>query len=353
MTVEKNRAAIRADVSHRWEIFGNAVDIVNEKFEDGREYAVAALRTAEETIQRLSDIAMTLNDIDVDIPIDDIIPPDVGTFTGTIPIAPSISVNLPDDLTLVSDVENAIHDKLLHDLQSGGPAIPADIEEAIFNRENERALLIHHDNIDRIGAEWSKRGFVLPDGMLAALISQADIEYANKRLDVSRDVAIKSFELGDQNTRFAIEKGISWYQTKIQTYQAKVQAEISRVNAIVQVFLGQAELYKAGAQVYGITADVLIKRFDAQIRGTLMRAELIIKDAEIDMKNYEVMGSLRIEAMKAIGAINAQIVAGALSSVSASANLSAGNAASFSYAAPAIIQKWALEDTDPVYTAGY
>ncbi|MBE3137646.1 MAG: hypothetical protein IMZ43_09705 [Thermoplasmata archaeon] len=353
MTIEKSRAAIRADVSHRWEIFGNAVDIVNEKFEDGRDYAVTALGAAAETIGRLEEIAMTLNNIDVNIPIDDITPPDVGTFTGTLPVAPSISVNLPDDLTLVSDVENAIREKILHDLVYGGPAIPADVEEAIFSRENERALLIHHDNIDRISAEWSKRGFILPDGMLAALISQADIEYANKRLDVSRDISIKSFELGDQNTRFAIDKGISWYQTKIQTYQAKVQAEISRVNAIVQVFLGEAELYKAGAQVYGITADVLIKRFDVQVRAALMRAELIIKDAEIDMKNYEVMASLRIEAQKAIGAINAQIVAGALSSVSASASLSAGNAANFSYASPPYTSRAVIEDTDPSIAPGY
>jgi len=353
MTIEKGRAAIRADVSHRWEIFGNAVDIVNEKFEDGREYAVAALRTAEETIQRLSDIAMVLNDIDVDIPIDDITPPDVGTYTGTLPVAPSVSVNLPDDLTLVSDVENAVREKILHDLVYGGPAISAAVEEAIFNRENERALLIHRDNLDRLSAEWSKRGFILPDGMLAALISQADIEYANKRLDVSRDVAIKSFELGDLNTKFAIDKGIAWYQTKIQTYTAKVQAEIARVNAIVQVFLGEAELYKAGAQVYSSTADVLIKRFDVQVRAALMRAELIIKDAEIDMKNYEVMGSLRIEAMKAIGAINAQIVAGALSSVSASAQLSAGNSASFGYTSPPYTSRAVIEDTDPYIAPGY
>ena len=331
--------AVKADSEYRWSIFGDAANIVNTKFEDGRAYAVDALRTAETTIANLSDIVDKLKRIDVDLSIDDITPPDIDTFTGRPPTVPSISVNLPDDLTLIDDVERAIHDKILYDLQHGGPAIPADIEDAIFNRENERALLVHRENIDRISAEWSKRGFILPDGILAALISQADIEYANKRLDVSRDVAIKSFELGDQNTRFILEKGLAWYQTKIQVYQVKAQAEISRINAIVQVFLGEAEVYKAGAQVYESTADVLIKRFDAQIRGALMRAELIIKDAEIDMKNYEVIATLRIEAMKAIGAINAQIVAGALSSVSASAQISASNASSYNYGAPASLDE--------------
>jgi len=43
------------------------------------------------------------------------------------------------------------------------------------------------------------------------------------------------------------------------------------------------------------------------------------------------MKGLRLEAMKAIGSINAQIVAGALSSVSASAQISASNSAQYGY----------------------
>jgi hypothetical protein len=318
-------------IEKRWALFKNLPIILDEKFEDGRGYAKDALRTATETIDKLAALAGALENINVNIPIDDITAPNVDDFTGTAPTAPIVELHMPDDLTEIDEVENAIHDKILHDLQEGGPSIPEAVEEAIFKRESERAELLLNDELDQIRTEWSKTGFTLPNGILMANLSQAIINHNNKRKDVSRDIAIKSFELSDQNTRFIVEKGLQWYATRIETYKAKVQAEIARVDAIVRTFLGQVEVYKGEAQVYTAIVDVKIKKFDAQVRAVMMRAELIIKDAEIDMKNYEILNNLKIEAMKAIGGINAQIVAGALSSVSAAVHLQASDAANYNY----------------------
>lgn len=318
-------------IEYRWSLFKDVPEIIDTKFEDGRGYAQDALRTATETIEKLSDLASELNEIDVNIPNFDLTPPSTDDFIGTPPVAPTIELNMPEDLTEADAMNTAIGEKLLHDIVNGGPAIPADVEEAIFDRENERALLIHQDNLDRISSEWSKRGFTLPDGMLAALITQANIDHANKRKDVSRDIAIKSFELGDQNTRFAIEKGIQFYITRVEVYKTKIQAEISRIDAIVKKYMAEVEVYKGSAEVYTSLLDSKTKVFDAQVKSAVARADLIIKDAEIDIKNFEMMNGLKIEAMKAIGSINAQIVAGALSSVSAGVHMSASNAASYSY----------------------
>ncbi|RPI53398.1 MAG: hypothetical protein EHM49_04390 [Deltaproteobacteria bacterium] len=335
-SAEQDLLYVGDQIKHRWDLFQKSQDIVDEKFEDGREYAQAAYQTAQETIQRLSDLASQLNNIDVDLTIEDLTPPSIDDFMGTPPGSPpDIELNMPADLTEADDVNTAIRNKLLHDITEGSPAIPEDIETAIFGRENERALLVHQDTLDKISAEWSKRGFTLPDGLLAALLTQAQIDFANKRLDVSRDVAIKSFELSDANTKFAIEKGIAWYAMRIETYKAKVQAEISRIDAIVKLYLGEAQVYQATAQVYTALTDAKVKKFEVQVKMALTRAELLIKDAELDMKNYEIMNSLKIEAMKAISGVAAQLVAGALSSVSASAHISATNSASYSYSPPA------------------
>ncbi|RPI56015.1 MAG: hypothetical protein EHM49_01185 [Deltaproteobacteria bacterium] len=329
---EQDLLYVGDQIKHRWDLFQKSQDIVDEKFEDGREYAASAYRTAQETIQRLSDLASQLNNIDVDLTIEDLTPPNIDDFLGTPPgEAPSIELNMPPDLTEADDVNTAIKEKLLHDITEGSPATPQDIQDAIFQRENERALLVHQDTLDKISAEWSKRGFTLPDGLLAALLTQAEIDFANKRLDVSRDIAIKTFELSDANTKFAIEKGIAWYAMRIETYKARVQAEIARIEAIVKLYLGEAQVYQATAQVYTALTDAKVKKFDAQVKMALTRAELLIKDAELDMKNYEIMNGLKIEAMKAISGVSAQLVAGALSSVSASAHISATNSASYSY----------------------
>lgn len=318
-------------IDKRWSLFKEVPTIIDEKFEDGRGYALDALRVANETIDKLVDVANELNNIDVNISIEDITVPDIQDFVGETPDKPTIQLNLPPELTDTDDIQDALHDKLLADLQTPSPAISDDVEDAIFKKDTERALLAHQDNLDRISAEWSKRGFTLPDGMLWAALSQAEIEYANKRLDVSRDIAIKNFELTDTNMKFVVEKSLQWYATRIETYKTKVQAEIARVEAVVKAFLGEVEAFKAETMVYNSIIDVKIKKFDAQVRAALARAELLIKDAEIDMKNFEVTNNLKIEAMKAIGSINAQIVAGALSSVSAAVHMSASNASQYSY----------------------
>jgi hypothetical protein len=319
------------DIAQRWSIFSHANDIVQEKFEDGREYALDALRTAQETIERLSNLAGSLDNIDTSVTLDEITPPDISDFVAVVPDTPVIEVNMPTDLTEADAVSNAIQEKLLDDIIEGGPAIDEATETAIFERESERARILHNDEIDKISSEWASRNFAMPDGTLAALLNQSEIDYSNKRMDVSRDIAIKSFELGDANTKFAVQQGIAWYGLKIETYKAKVQAEISRIQAVVQAFIGEVEVYKGSAQVYTALADTKIKKFDAQVKFVMVRAELLMKDAEIDMKHYEMLNGMKIEAMKAIGGINAQIVAGSLSSVSASARIDASNSADYRY----------------------
>jgi hypothetical protein len=334
-SAEQDLLYVGDQIKHRWDIFQKSQDIVDEKFEDGRGYAENAYNTAQTMLLRLYDLAAALEGIDVEVAIGDLTPPDLDDFVGEPPgPAPDITLNLPNDLAESDEVNEAIRAKLLHDITEGSPAIPEDIEDAIVNRENERAILLLEDELDRISADWSKRRFTLPDGILAALITQAEIDHANKRKDVNRDFAIKSFELSDANTKFAIEKGIAWYAMRIQTYTAKVQAEISRIDAIVKAYVGEAQVYQATAGVYATLTDAKVKKFDAEVKMALTRAELVIKDAELDMKNYEILNNLKIESIKAIAGVSAQVVAGALSSVSASAHIQASNSANYSYSPP-------------------
>lgn len=318
-------------IEKRWSLFKNAQDIVDEKFEDGRDYAIDALRTATETITELKEVASQLNEIDIDVTLPYITPPDIGTFTATPPVAPSVDINFPDAPSDTDEVQSAIHDKLLSDIQNGSPAIPQAIEDAVFERESERALLVQQDTLDKISSEWAKRGFTLPNGILAAQITQSQIDYGNKRLDISRDISIKSFELSDTNTKFAIQQGLAFLANRIAVYKVEVDAEIARIDAIIKKYLGETEVYKGTAQVFTALADIDIKIFEAELRAEIAQAELVMKNADIDIKNFEVVNGLKSEAMKAIGGINAQIVAGALSSVSASASIQASNSGSYSY----------------------
>ncbi len=477
---------ILADVGERWSVFRQAPTIIDEKFEDGRTYAADALTAANATIEDLRLVATTLNTIDTSTSITEIaapiIPdlttslpsspdatfaapsaptvgepsgvlpssPDVNFGTQTVPsvreptailpVSPNITLNLPSAPSDTDSLQAEILSKLINDISTGSPAISSAVETAIFDRETERAIILHQSNLDNISSEWSKRGFTLPNAILAAQLAQAETEYANKRLDISRDIAIKNFELSDVNVKFAISQGLVYIQNKIGVYKVAVDAEIARIESILKKYLGDTDNYKASvqkditlsdldiklfaskitaesaridpilkkyavdvdsyrasAQAFGIQtdadvklystevqaeatridsilkkysgdidnyrasyqsiasmSDLDVKLFEAEVKQEVIKAELLIKNVDTAIKNFEVENNLKIEADKAIGGINAQIVAGALASVSASVSISASNAGNYSYPAPSTIAKTVRDEVaGEVYGVGY
>lgn len=318
-------------IENRWILFDTVPTVVNEKFEDGRSYASSALAVANATIENLRQVGKTLNYIDTTTSINYITPPNAGNFTESLPLSPNTDFNMPTAPSDTDALQYVVKSKLINDISNGTSAISESVETVIFQREIERAVLVHQDNLDNISAEWAKRGFTLSNAILGQLLAQAEIDYANKRLDVSRDIAIKNFELSDANVKFAVQQGIAYNIYKVEIYKAEVNAEIARIDSIIKKYLGNIDAYKASAQVFTSLAEVNIKEFEAELKQELIKAELLIKNVEIDIKNFEVENNLKIEADKAIGSINSQIVAGALSSVSASVQMSASNASSYSY----------------------
>lgn len=322
------------DFTNRWRLFTILPEIIDEKFTDGKEYADNAIRMANQLITNLLDLAGNLQLIGVNIPLPDLTPPviddNLSELLGNIPIKPVINPQWPQ-LEGEGELDSAIRTKLLNDIASGGPAIPVSVEQAIFQREEERARLAHQDSLDQISSEWAKRGFTLPNAILATQINEAEINYINKRLDVSRDIAIKSFELGDANTKFAVQQGIAFVLQRVEIYKARIQAEVARIDGIVRAFIGEIEGFKAYTDAYSKLVDVKIKKFDGEIRAAVAVADIAIKNAEIEMRNYSIIANLQIEAMRAVGSINAQIVAGALSAVSAGVSLGVQNSAHYNH----------------------
>ena len=318
------------DIEYRWRIFSEAMTIIDEKFEDGRAYAISALGTATQVMNDIRTIASELNAIDVDVQLNDVTPPTIDDFTEVAPTAPDLATNFPTAPS-DSELQTSIEAKLTTMLAGESQAIPSSIQDAILAKDSERDAQILEDSLDKISDEWSLRGFSLPNAMLVSNLAQAITEHGNKRTDKSRDILIKNWELSDANIRFAIDKGVIFLLQRVQIYQAEVSAEASRIDAIVRKYLGELESYKTRAQVHSALAEIDIKSFDAELRYEIARAELLMKNADIDIKNFDVMYNLRLEAMKGIGAINAQVVAGALSSVSASAQISASNSADYNF----------------------
>lgn len=263
------------------------------------------------------------------------------------------------------------------------------IETAKWNRARARDLLTHQDIYAQKRAEWSKSSLPLPDGVLVAAIEVEDIRYANVYDDRSGQIAIEEANLAVkvrqdavtqatqlesilmnflqttqqrifEASRATIEAQLQVYNAEIAKYRmmtdiyqalanvriaeaktlveifvaevtafkAEVEAEVARVEALIKTFTAEVDAYRADVQVY----DALT-RFESEILKTqtslvISRSQLYLENARIQITEYEALTGLRIEAIKAMGAIVAQEVAGALSSIHASAGMSRSDSVS-------------------------
>lgn len=224
--------------------------------------------------------------------------PSMPSFSATAPsvdlVAPSVVIDT-SNTAYASTLKDAIAAKLLADVQSGDVGVSADVETAIFNREVERAQQAHQDAIDEMMAVWSKRGLELPDGALAAQVTAMEADYRNKRLDVARDVAIKSFELAQQNTQWSVQAGVGW-ETQLMNYyntvaertfqasKALMDANIAVYNAQVARYNALLEAYKTEAAVY----ETRIRSEVAKLEAYKVQLEAAKTISEVNRNNVEI-----------------------------------------------------------------
>jgi hypothetical protein len=296
-------------------------------------------------------------------------------------VQPILNIN-PGDNSYTSPLLESLRRKLRDWVEDGGMALPAEREADFWNRNYERDMQANRDAKDSIASDWAKKSFPMPNGLLIAAQAQADITFRDKRNDTSRDIALKQAELAESNTRNAVEKGIglegvlmtfknqcqdrifqasktlleamvTFYQAQLMKYQtmatiyrtlidgriqeakgiieiytanvqaftSRVIAETSRLKAISDVYLSETEAYKADAQVYTAIADLDIKIFTSLIQKAVAKADILIKNAEMELKDQEVISGLKVEAMKTIATVLSQLVAGMMSAINASASV--------------------------------
>jgi len=289
----------------------------------------------------------TFTPINTDTGWTDVALPAISTIDlGSLPVkptlddigTPSINFEYTED-PYVSTLLNELKAKLLKDLQDGGIGLSSAVENEIYDREEERDIRQLSDEIDRISTRWSESGFSMPDGILTAMTSWANIEYQNKKSDKSRKIAEDSERLAIDNIHFTIEKSTTLEnvlmqynaasnKNKIDAATAIMEAGIKIFEANVKAVLADVDLYKAEAEAYeanakalGAIAGVDIALYDAQTRYNVSRSEIAVKQIDLQIKQLEVQLNITNDIARATADVASRLAAGAMSAVNASASI--------------------------------
>jgi hypothetical protein len=335
------------------EIMTVAENTVVARFDQVSAYADNAMKTAMEMLGELEKAA---EDFDFTVPsIGGFFPAPISlNFNiGDPPVRPDINMALPQfpeapilaAIGLMTNIESYLQAVLTN----GAPAVNPAVEMQIWQRGQERDQLARDAARANLAAEWAKRGFDLPDGILVATLTQEEVDYRNKRLDLSRDISIKQYETAFENTKFiigsilkmeeaiiqAVSEGnkslVAQYGAEVDGFKAQVTAAVETVKAFVDRYKGEGEVYKAKAQAQAAIAEVDVKMAEAMINVAIAQLQLYLKQAELKMTGAEVEAKLRVSAAEAGGRIAAALASGAFSGISVQAHLSASGSTQKNY----------------------
>ena len=184
-------------------------------------------------------------------------------------------------------------DRLAYNIRYGGTGLTPEIEAAIWARGLERDEQQIEDSTDKATSMWAKKGFSLPDGMLAHSLSEIQKEYMNRKIDLAREISIKQAELEQANIFKSLELSVSLVEKLINmliSYEELVfkgQEATARfaneyIDLQIKSYMAMVEAYKATAQVH-----------EMLIRGEIAKVEL-----------YKA----QLDGQRLIGEINQQTV---------------------------------------------
>jgi hypothetical protein len=173
-------------------------------------------------------------------------------------------------------------------------------QNAIFNEDFERNLVILNDLYDLADAKTGARGFTYTNAYGNALKLDAQVKYQYDRTQVSRTISKTLTEWARQNYQFAIQNGITLEQAHMDfTYKfctASVEIYKTLVNAIL-------EKYKAEIQVALAPAEAYIKEMDAVLNYVKTSADIdktneTLKQSRSEIDIKEAIGKYNIDMSK-------------------------------------------------------
>jgi hypothetical protein len=186
--------------------------------------------------------------------------------------------------------------RLWRNIVYGKTGLIESVENDIWNRDLERNEQTLSDSTDKAFTVWAKKGFSLPNGMLAHSVSELQKEYENKRIDRSRDIAIKQAELEQANLFKSMELGTGLFLgvkelvIKYQELVLRCQEDTAKyfneyITLQIQIHNDSIEIFKAMLAVY--EAEIKGKAAEIEIYRAQLEAELSkLKMNEINASIY-------------------------------------------------------------------
>ncbi len=261
-------------------------ELVENRIENAQNYARTAWSLISDLMNRLQD--PTLYEVDfTEI-----------TF-GDVPSSIPNTFNY-DEPTFQSELYDLLLATFSEDLQEGATGLPEEVENAIWERGRTRQQLTNERTYNEALNFFAARGWNLPNGALAGRLQEALAEQTRADAQLNYEIMINQANLAQKNREQAragaVEMLRYYYEYWNKYADRTLEAAKAKITASIEILKAEIEKFKA-------------------------KVDVIIKNADVNMRMALEANALRLETLKAGASVAAQLTASALSGTSVGAHV--------------------------------
>lgn len=193
---------------------------------------------------------------------------------------------------------------------AGGTGLDPDVEDAIYERERDKASAEARRVSDASFSEFADRGFTIPPGALAGAIATARQAGADNLARAGREVTALAAEWEQKNLQFAVDRSADLRKTMLSSALAyhqnlttingqALQYAKSILESIVELYNVTVKAYATRVEGYKAEAVVYETRLKSAMAGIeLYKVEIQAEEAlaNVDRSKVEVYKA-RVEAL--------------------------------------------------------
>lgn len=172
-------------------------------------------------------------------------------------------------------------DQWIIDTIANGRFVPADVETALWNRAKDKEVAEASRSEQELISATSSRGFSAPPGVLNYTIAANQLELDKKLTTINRDIAIKAFDVANENTKFAIDQAV-----RLRTAFVAAMGDFIKV-AMVQPN-NATEYAKVILEAKTGLYDSAVRLYSAQIDEERMRTSVNLENNNQDLRGTEL-----------------------------------------------------------------
>jgi hypothetical protein len=205
---------------------------------------------------------------------------------------------------------------------AGGTGVNPNIEAQLWGRDRDRVLADQARAEEDVATTWAAKRFPLPPGAATYQVAMLQRAGMAQIAEASRNAAVKMYEVGVENMRFAVGKAID-----LRTAALQAAAEYIKTLALAPQLATDLEkaLVEAKTKMASMVAEYYraqLAAIDATLRVPLAKAELDLKVDNLNIDTQVNLLKMRVDATMSAAQMLATQAAAVLNSMHATAGFS-------------------------------